>query len=89
MDVDFISSAKSNCDLVLVQPPAAKIALDDSFYKKSEGDGSVEVCVLLKTDIKRSIEFELAVNNLTAQGQMESSNICSRGRLYFQPLRWQ
>ena len=89
MDVDFISSAKSNCDLVLVQPPAAKIALDDSFCKKSEGDGSVEVCVLLKTDIKRSIEFELAVNNLTAQGQMESSNICSRERLYFQPLRWQ
>ena len=51
----------------------AKITLADSHYKKNEGDGSVDICVLLKTDIKRSIEFTLEVKELTAEGEIQTA----------------
>ena len=53
--------------------PGAKITLDDSFYKRSEGDGSVGVCVELKTEIKREIVFELKVSNINAEGDKYTS----------------
>ena len=53
-------------------PPGAKITLGDSFYKRSEGDGYVDVCVHLKTEIKRDIDFELDANGLTAQGKIQT-----------------
>ena len=55
---------------------AAKITLDDSFYKISEDGGSVDICVLLKTDIKRNVDFALTVNDLTAQGKISSRILC-------------
>ena len=47
----------------------AKITLDDSFYKVYEDGGSVYVCVVLKTDIKRDVEFTLTTTDITAQGK--------------------
>ena len=49
--------------------PGAKITLYDSYYKAREDVGSVDICVLLKTDIKRDIDFELSVNDISAQGE--------------------
>ena len=46
----------------------AKISLNDSHYKIIEDEGYVDICVQLKTDIKRNVEFELTVIELTAQG---------------------
>ena len=66
------NSVATNC----FNPPGAKITLDDSFYKRSEGDGSVDVCVHLKTEIKRDIDFELDANGLTAQGKIQTEAAC-------------
>ena len=56
-------------------PPAAKLTLGNSFYERSEGDETVDICVLLKTDIKRNVGFELMVNQLTAEGEWYSKYI--------------
>ena len=47
----------------------AKITLDDSFYKRREDEEYVDVCVELKTEIKRDIDFELTVNDATAESE--------------------
>ena len=46
----------------------AKITLGDSYYTGIESEGFVDICVQLKTDIKRDVQFQLRVNDATAQG---------------------
>ena len=49
--------------------PGAKITLDDSFHKLYEDGGSMYVCVVLMTDIKRDVDFTLTTTDITAQGK--------------------
>ena len=76
IDDDDSESSFSHNQLLLLSSLflyiGAKITLDDSFYKVNEDGGSVYVCVLLKTEIKRDIEFTLTVTDLTAQGEHKS-----------------
>ena len=51
------------------------MALGNSFYERSEGDETLDICVLLKTDIKRNVGFKLTVNQLTTEGQWYSKYI--------------
>ena len=73
IDDDDSESSFSHNQLLLLSSLflyiGAKITLDDSFYKVNEDGGSVYVCVLLKTEIKRDVEFTLTVTDLTAQGE--------------------
>ena len=73
IDDDDSESSFSHNQLLLLSSLflyiGAKITLDDSFYKVNEDGGSVFVCVLLKTEIKRDVEFTLTVTDLTAQGE--------------------
>ena len=73
IDDDDSESSFSHNQLLLLSSLflyiGAKITLDDSFYKVYEDGGSVYVCVLLKTEIKRDVEFTLTVTDLTAQGE--------------------
>ena len=56
------------------------ITLEDSFYKRREDDGTVVICVLLKSDIKRNVTFNLVVNSLTAEGQWRKAVSCMKQR---------
>ena len=73
IDDDDSESSFSHNQLLLLSSLflyiGAKITLGDSFYKVNEDGGSVYVCVLLKTEIKRDVEFTLTVTDLTAQGE--------------------
>ena len=73
IDDDDSESSFSHNQLLLLSSLflyiGAKITLDDSFYKVNEDGGSVYVCVLLKTEIKRDVEFTLTVTDLTAKGE--------------------
>lgn len=52
------------------------MTLADSLYKRSEGDGFLDICVLPSIDIQQEIEFQLTVNELTALGKISSITSC-------------
>ena len=52
------------------------MTLADSLYKRSEGDGFLDICVLPRIDIQQEIEFQLTVNELTALGKISSITSC-------------
>lgn len=58
----FISIILFCCFLTSV----AKISFNESFVKLHEDVGYVDICVVLKTDIKRDFDFNLTVYNDTA-----------------------
>ena len=45
---------------------AAKISLTESFYKTSESEGVVVICVILKNPVNRNVSFELDYREITA-----------------------
>ena len=61
---------------MLLPCTGAKITLEDSFYKRSEDGGAFDICVELKTDIKRNVDFQLTVFQLTAQGGIDCNGSC-------------
>ena len=47
--------------------------MDRGFHLTSEDEIEIEICVLLKNEIKRGISFSLDVEELTAEGKSESN----------------
>ena len=48
------------------------ISIETPSYTTTEGDPSVEVCVLLNGTLERTVNFTLTVSNGTAKGLLDS-----------------
>jgi hypothetical protein len=66
-DTDCVEIVNGEVTIIIDDDDKAKITLYESFYKISEDVGSVDICVQLKTDIKRDVEFQLSVIDATAR----------------------